>query len=53
MSGDVVGFPPSLVSVSAAATYHPRRIDVLVSDARPPAAIRALLKKNDVRLVVA
>lgn len=38
---------------SAAVTLHPRRIDALVADAKPPAAIGALLKEHKIRLMVA
>ncbi len=38
---------------SAAVTLHPRRIDALVTDARPSRPILALLKKHGVRLLVA
>lgn len=38
---------------SAAVTLHPRRLAALVTDARPPHAIRTLLKTHGVRLLVA
>lgn len=38
---------------SAAVTLHPRRLDALVSDARPPRAIRELLRQHQVRFLLA
>jgi len=38
---------------SAAVTIHPRQLDALVSDARPPREIGALLKRHRVRLSIA
>jgi DeoR/GlpR family transcriptional regulator of sugar metabolism len=38
---------------STAVTLHPRRLDALVTDKRPPIAIATLLKSNQVRLCIA
>lgn len=38
---------------STAVTLHPKRINILVSDAEPPLAVLALLKKHGVRLMIA
>ncbi|OAM89773.1 DeoR/GlpR family DNA-binding transcription regulator [Termitidicoccus mucosus] len=37
---------------SAAVTLHPRRIDTLITDKRPPAGIPAMLRRHGVRILV-